>query len=92
MTKKSEIVDALIHLKGEMPIARLNLSEAEKDLLIQKIGPRTARNILAMRGKTQEARIPFLFSSIDTQAVVDLLANDCSDAIARKLALKVKRP
>lgn len=90
MTKKTEIIDALIHLKGEMPIARLNLSEAEKDLLIQKIGPRTARNILAMRGKTQEARIPFLFSSIDTQAVVDLLANDCLSSIEKLLAQKKK--
>lgn len=92
MTKKTEIIDALTNLKAEMPVARLHLSEEEKDLLIQKIGPRTAKNILAMRGKTQESRIPFLFSSIDTQAVVDLLANDCGDAIARKLALKTKRP
>lgn len=88
MTKKNEVIDALTNLTGNIPVARKDLSETEIDALIQEIGPRTAKSILSMRGKTQESRIPFLFSSVDTQAIVDLLANDCGAAIERALAAK----
>lgn len=83
MSSDRKLTDALQSLSGDMPKPRVGLSESEKDVLILKIGPRTAKNILSMRGKTAESRIPFLFSSIDTQAIIDLLANDCTAAIER---------
>ena len=89
MSSDQKLTDALQNMSGEMPKAREGLSEQDKDQLIKKIGPRTAKSILSMRGKTADTRIPFLFSSIDTQAIVDLLANDCNGAIER--ALKAKK-
>lgn len=85
MKDKNPVADALLKLTGDMPAPRLGLSDADKTLLVQKIGPRTARSILSMRGKVVAARIPFLFSSVDTQAVVDLLANDCEAEIQHAL-------
>lgn len=90
MSSDQKLTDALQNMTGEMPKPRESLSEPEKDDLIQMIGPRTAKNILSMRGKTSVSRIPFLFSSIDTQAIVDLLANDCTAAIERAVAKKSK--
>lgn len=84
-TDDSQLTEALIKLRGEMPKPRTGLSEDEKDALVQSIGPRTANSILSMRGQVPEARIPFLYSTIDTQSVVDLLANDCKAAIERAL-------
>ena len=88
MSSDRKIVDALQSLAGDLPKPRAGLSELEKDTLIQNIGPRTAKSILSMRGKTADTRIPFLFSSIDTQAIVDLLANDCLSAIERAMKKK----
>lgn len=84
MTDK--IKDALLNLAGNMPKPRLNLTESQKDELISNVGPKTARSIVLAKKDCPLARIPFLFSSIDTQAVLDILANDVDAAIQRALA------
>jgi len=77
---------AITSLRGGLPAPRQNLTEAEKDDLVQKIGgPRTASDIVAAKKAFTVSRIPFLFSSLDTQAVVDILHNDMKAAIARAL-------
>jgi hypothetical protein len=77
-----KITDALMHLSGDLPEPRLNLGREEKLALIAKVGgPRTAKSIIQSKRDYPLKRIPFLFSSIDTQCVVDLLANDFSDVL-----------
>ena len=81
-----DVTKALEQLSGEPPSPRTNLTEAEKDALVAAVGPRTARDIIKAKKDLPLRRIPFLFSRVDTQAVVDLLANDVEGAIARGLA------
>ncbi len=74
-------------LKAELPAARTQLSEAEKDELIQAIGgPRTAESIRKAMSNYPHERIPWLFSSLDSQLVLDIMANDMEAAIARAKA------
>lgn len=81
---KDPISDSLQSLSGSLPNPRLNLTEAEKDALIAAIGgPKTAQAIITAKKELPLSRIPFLFSSLNTQAVVDILYNDVSDAISR---------
>jgi len=71
-------------LKAGLPAPRQDLSEAEKDQLIVAIGgPRTAESIRKAMGNFPHERIPWLFSSLDSQLVVDIMANDMEAAIAR---------
>jgi hypothetical protein len=71
-------------LKGGLPTPRTGLSEDEKDALILAIGgPRTVENIRKATGNFPHERIPWLFSSLDSQLVVDVLANDMEASIAR---------
>jgi hypothetical protein len=73
-------------LKADVPEGRSNLNETEKDALVKAIGgPRTARSIRKAMKDYPRERIPFLFSSLDTQLVVDVLANDMDAAIERAL-------
>ena len=77
-----ELTKALLNIAGGLPTPRLNLSRAEKLELIQKLGgPRTVKSIIKTKKDVPAARIPFLFSSLDTQSVVDVLANDMSDVL-----------
>jgi hypothetical protein len=82
-----DLTSKLRGLKSQLPAARTGLCEAEKDALIVALGgPRTAESIRkAMRNFTHE-RIPWLFSSLDSQLVVDVMANDMEAAIARAKA------
>ena len=80
-----DLTKALETLSGGQPQPRLNLSEPEKDELVAKVGPRTARDIVRAKKDFPLRRIPFLFSKVDTQAVVDLLANDVEAAVKRAL-------
>jgi hypothetical protein len=82
-----DLTSKLRSLKSQLPAARTGLSEAEKDALIVALGgPRTAESIRkAMRNFPHE-RIPWLFSSLDSQLVVDVMANDIDAAIARAKA------
>jgi hypothetical protein len=85
---EDEVTRALANLQGNLPKARENLSETEKDELVARVGPRTARDIVRAKKDYPLRRIPFLFSTVDTQAVVDLLANDVRAAIERALGAK----
>lgn len=77
-----DITNALMNLDGKPPEAQ-NLTESEKDLLIQSLGPKTTLNIIKAKKDFPLSRIPFLFSSLDTQKVVNVLHNDLSEAIKR---------
>jgi len=81
-----DVTRALSQLAGERPTPRLDLPEREKDKLVAQIGPRTVRNIVRAKADYPLRRIPFLFSTVDTQAVVDILANDMEAALERALA------
>ena len=77
-----ELTKSLLNLSGGLPAPRLNLSKEDKLTLIQKLGgPRTVMSILKTTKDVPASRIPFLFSTLDTQAVVDVLANDMSDVL-----------
>lgn len=78
-----DLTKALEDLTGPLPKARQNLSEAEKDALVALVGVRTTRQIIRAKSELPLRRIPFLFSSIDTQAVIDVLANDLTAALER---------
>lgn len=83
---KDPVIDSLQNLKGQLPTPRLNLSEAEKDALVVAVGgPRTVQTIIKAKRELPLARIPFVFSSLNTQHIVDILANDMAAAIARAL-------
>jgi hypothetical protein len=75
-----KITESLLNLSGSLPKPRTNLSKEEKLALIAKVGgPRTAMSIIKAKKDYPLSRIPFLFSSLDTQCVVDILANDLSE-------------
>jgi hypothetical protein len=77
-----KLTESLLNLTGGLPAPRLNLSKDEKKALIEKIGgPRTAQSIIKAKKDYPVSRIPFLFSSLDTQCVVDILSNDMSDVL-----------
>ncbi len=80
-------------LQAALPGARQNLSEDEKDQLIVAIGgPRTVDTIRKAMGNFPHERIPWLFNSLDSQAVVDVMANDMEAAIVRAKENRAKRP
>lgn len=82
-----DLTSKLRGLKSQLPAARAPLSEAEKDALIVALGgPRTAESIRKAMSNFPHERIPWLFSSLDSQLVVDVMANDMEAAIARAKA------
>ncbi len=83
-----DITKALERLSGALPRPRTGLTESEKEELIARIGPRAVRDILRAKKDFKVERIPFLFSTLDTQSVVDILANDMTQALARALGKK----
>jgi len=74
--KLSAVEDQLRNLKAELPEPHLNLSDEHKQGIIAKVGLSTVKSILKAKKDFSVKRIPFLFSSVDTQIVVDILAND----------------
>lgn len=85
-----DLTRALEQLSGELPEPRTTLTEAEKDQLVARIGPRTVRSIVKAKAECPLQRIPFLFSTLNTQDVVDVLANDLKAALERALTQKAK--
>ncbi len=83
-----DVAKVLQNLTAALPEPHLGLSEEAKDALVKRLGPRTARSIVRAKQDYALARIPFLFSTLDTQDVVDLLANDVTAALARALPPK----
>ena len=77
-----ELTNQLNKLKGNLPKPQ-NLTTAEKQKLISQIGPRTVKTLLKAKSELPMRRIPFLFSSLDTQAVIDVLHNDWSDPMLK---------
>ncbi len=67
----------LSEIQGDLPKARENLTlDERRDLLIRAGGPRTVKSILKAKATLPLKRIPWLFSSLDSQLVVDILFND----------------
>ncbi|MEI6397885.1 MAG: hypothetical protein WCO71_03850 [Pseudomonadota bacterium] len=78
-----KLTESILNLTGSLPAPRLNLSRDEKLALIAKVGgPRTTHSIIKAKKDYPASRIPFIFSSLDTQCVVDILANDMTDVLA----------
>ena len=77
-----DLTKQLEQIKSELPTPRKNLNLDEKVALIKNIGgPRTTRSILKAKETLPIARIPFLFNSLDTQFVMDVLENDMDEAL-----------
>lgn len=75
-----EITTALRDLPGDALQPR-QLSDDEKKQLIRDLGLKTTQNIIKAKKDFPLRRIPFLFSSLNPQWVVDVLHNDLSDAL-----------
>ena len=86
-----EIEDRLRSLESEKIEPNIYETEEKKLELVRKVGPRTAKNILNARKDYKESRIPFLFSSIHPQLVIDVLHNKPLKEI-EKLLEKEKEP
>lgn len=84
-----EIEKSLRGLNGNEMKARIYSSDEELLDLIQKIGgPRTAASIRKAMKTSPRDRIPFLFSSLDPQLVIDVMANDIDEILREILANK----
>ena len=82
-----DLEQRLRDLKANLPAARLQLSETAKDQLVTAVGgPRTAESIRKAMKNFPHERIPWLFNSLDSQLVIDIMANDMDAAIARAKA------
>ncbi len=78
------IEDPIRNLKSDLPIPRPDLTEEQKDKLLQDIGgPATANNIINALKTLPHARIYWLFNSIDPQLIADVLHHDLTAAIVR---------
>jgi len=87
MPNEDKISQSIYALEGDDIQPRTMLSESEKVKLIEAVGgPLTARSIVKAKSEFSLARIPWLFSSIDPQLVVDILANEMDDLIAKGVA------
>lgn len=75
-----EITKSLRDLKSNLPEPR-TLSDSEKEALIIELGVKTTKSLIKAKKTLPISRIPFLFSSIDTQLIVDLLGNDMEIAL-----------
>ena len=88
-----QIETTLVGLKAELPSPRIFTSRADLVKLIQSAGgPRTAKSIRDHSKITPARRIPHVFSSIDTQVVVDILANDLDTIIAELIKGAISLP
>lgn len=77
-----DLRQSIENLSGEIPSPRLGLSLEQKIELVKVLGgPRTVTSILKCKKDYPLKRIPFMFSNLDTQAVVDILANDMEEAL-----------
>ena len=78
-----DIIKQLKAIKSDLPKPTALFNESEKDLFIVKHGYSLVRDITKAKKELPLKRIPHIFSSIDSQIVVDILANDWKQALAR---------
>ena len=90
--KMDKIAEQLSHLKSDLPEPKPNLSLQEKIELIKAAGgPRTVESILKAKKDFPLERIPWLFNSIDSQIIIDILNNDMQEALNHSFALSRKK-
>jgi len=77
-----DLTQQIMNLKADLPKPR-KLTESEKDHLIQKLGRDTVKKLVAAKKELPKKRIPFIFNSLDTQSVVDVLYNNWEEALKR---------
>ncbi|MFK7825662.1 MAG: hypothetical protein AB8G05_16035 [Oligoflexales bacterium] len=78
---KNKIEEQILQLKADLPKPDI-LNEQEKFKLIRDIGgPRTVISILKAKKEFPLSRIPFLFNSLDTKLVINVLANEWDDIL-----------
>jgi hypothetical protein len=84
-----DLEKSLRALKGDEIKAQIYESRSELEALIKAVGgPRTALSIRKAMKSYSQKRIPFLFSSLDPQLVVDVMSNDLDSLLAEALAPK----
>jgi len=97
MGKKApdEIGDSLVNLKpddSDRLEPRRNLSDKEKFKLMEKVGgPKTLASIVGAKKDFSIARIPWIFNSIDSQSVIDILYNDMSCCMPKDFDKKARK-
>ena len=92
-TSLDQIETTLVGLKAELPSPRVFTDRSDLIKLIHSSGgPRTAKSIRDHAKITPARRIPHVFSSIDTQVVVDILANDLDTIIAELIEGAISLP
>lgn len=80
---KDQLEELILQMKADWPEPKI-LNKQEKFQLIKEIGgPRTVTSILKAKKEFPLARIPFLFSSLDTKLVIYVLANEWDDILGR---------
>lgn len=95
MEMSDDIEKSLRGLRGDPLTPKIVVTDEEKAALILAIGgPRTAASIRQALKTYSKERIPFLFSSLEAQLVVDILENDLDAMIESLIAQrkKIKSP
>lgn len=80
-----QLDEALRNIQADKLEARTEISEEEKQQLVERWGPKRVRDIVKAKGQIPASRIPFVFNNVDTQDLLDILANDMTAAIAKAL-------
>lgn len=78
--KDKSIEEQLLAIKSDLPQPSI-LNDNQKRSLIEKIGPKTVRNIIKAKKDFDLQRIPFLFNSIDSKIVIDILNNEWDELL-----------
>lgn len=79
-----DLVKQLRSLAANLPEPSGVFSEDQKDDFILLHGFGLVRDIFKAKKELPIKRIPHLFSSVDSQVVVDVLANEWRDALLRR--------
>lgn len=73
----------LLAIAANLPEPTGIFSETEKQRFIARVGWRLVRDIDKARSELPLSRIPHVFSSVDSQIVVDILANEWQAALQK---------
>ena len=77
-----DLQNAIRGIKADQLTPRENLTEEQKRILVERWGPRRVADILKAKGQIPIGRLPFIYNNVDTQDLLDILANDMTTAIA----------
>lgn len=81
MAISDSIQKSIEDLRGDVPEPRKDLCHTDLVAIVKQLGVRTVTHIVAAKKDYPLKRIPFIFNSLDTQLVVDVLFHDMSKAV-----------